>query len=138
MSVATKLLCSSNFINLFSSRINTLEGTATGQDYTGNRQEITIDTSDPSTYIASIPIINDDIVDGDETFRVQIDASFILVTNDGATLQVTIQDDDSKLMLTSCRRYGFIYNLISSLNFFLYNYTSIVLNVFWLGLLIFR
>ena len=88
----------SNFINLFFYRINTIAGTATdGQDYTGNRQEITINTNDSSTYVVSIPINNDNIVEGDEMFRVQIDDSFDLVTNDGATLQVTIQDDDSKL-----------------------------------------
>ena len=95
---------------LFSFRIETIGGTATeGQDYTGTRQEITINTNEPSTYIASIPITNDEIVEGDETFRVQIDGSFSLVTNDGATLQVTIEDDDSKLtLLTSYRHYGFI------------------------------
>ena len=48
-------------------------------------------------------------MEGDETFRVQIDGSFSLVTNDGATLLVTIKDDDSKLtLLTSYRHYGFI------------------------------
>ena len=58
---------------------------------------VTINPNDPSTYIASIPITNDQIVEGDETFRVVIDDdSFPLVTNDGSPLEVTIVDDDSK------------------------------------------
>ncbi len=86
------------FTNYFSFRINTQGVSATeGTDYVWSRQEITINPSDGSTYVASIPINNDQIVEGDETFVVVIDALYPLVTNDGRTLQVTIQDDDSKL-----------------------------------------
>lgn len=68
-----------------------------GTDYVWSRQSVTINPNDPSTYVASIPITNDNIVEGDELFRVLIDASNALVTNNGAFLTVTIKDDDSKL-----------------------------------------
>jgi hypothetical protein len=79
-------------------RIDTVSVSATqGTDYVWSRQSVTINPNDPSTYVASIPITNDNIVEGDELFRVLIDASNALVTNNGAFLTVTIKDDDSKL-----------------------------------------
>lgn len=85
------------FTYFFWCSIDTTAGTALkDQDYVYTRKEITIDPSSSSTYVETIEIKNDQIVEGDEVFSVIIDDSFPLVTNDGSNLLVTIKDDDSK------------------------------------------
>ncbi|CAB3981091.1 tandem-95 repeat, partial [Paramuricea clavata] len=92
--------------------IDTVSVSATqGTDYVWSRQSVTINPNDPSTYIASIPITNDNIVEGDELFRVLIDASNALVTNNGAFLTVTIKDDDTANVRFSQSTYVFGENV---------------------------
>ena len=71
--------------------------TASSSDFTWTDRTVTVNPGDSSTYIANIQITNDQIVEGDEIFRVLIDASSSFATNDGTALPVTIVDDDSKL-----------------------------------------
>ncbi|XP_028399458.1 uncharacterized protein LOC114522881 [Dendronephthya gigantea] len=77
------------------------------QDYVYNRREITINPSDSSSYVETIQIKNDQIVEGDEVFSVTIDDSSPLVTYDGSNMLITIKDDDTANVTFSKASYTF-------------------------------